>query len=1224
WLVSSTPLARLGAREAPRATATTHFVDEDPLREARNTFQEAGAQMHTDQETIPVAVEEGQGGSLSAATSSPAHQSTVSPSDNYQERYEQLKSERAAQRKKAIREGHMADPDQPTALNKAIRPVGTCTSMCPEFESIERIVQKMVDKKEKYLDPSTGVPQNSIAMMLKRFRRSAAGYEEQLPSDIRTPNTLLQTTNYLIRHIIGGEEPLGIIHKFVWDRTRSIRNDFSVQQVTSENDVKLAVVCLERIARFHIVSLHLLCSPDNEEPFDRHQEREQLNNTMLSLMYYYDDNRERIHFPCEDEFRAYYILFSIHDQRPDLEVRVQRWPASLLNSPRVQVALELYAASGNTWESSGTLDARRPNAIAQGFYSRFFNIIDSPSVSYLTACVAEIYFSQIRQTAIRSIWKGYRRLPVSQQAKNEDWTLDELTRVLHFDDDEQTIQFCEEQDLQLKENASGQLYLDWADRNVDTIPFSPSSTQCFSNTYVESKRVGRSLPAIILGMSIREAAAMGMIDPEEIRCGSEISMSPIMESFPLEAVPRADPSPSAFEPATLLKPSKQPAASTPFAGLSSPFASLRSSNQTAENTLSTLNGKATPLPASSSPFGPFKISEPSQQADNFSGSTEQTTSATSLHLSSSPFGSLKPTEPKEPMGVADSSAGQSIFPPSKLSFASSNPAAPDQTASAFPPSTGQSLFPPSKSPFTSFKPSQPIQEESTSTEKPTTSVLFPSSSSSPFTSFKPSEPIDPSVILPSTGIFTFPPSKSPFTSFKPPDLNQKDDSSSTISSPLSIPFQQPEPRQKADTPPASTGQAVAPHMSADSISSFISSEPDQEADDSPASDLIPPNNFETTAKSMTPNPFAASLSSFKPSEPIKEANAVAGSLFNRVTIPTTKQTPVPSPFLASSSTLASAKPSELNDKSGTLPTSAGQSLFPASSSSLSSKPSEPSQKFNTFPASTGQAGTPNPFEASISSFNRLEKINESHAPGGSIFAGTLPSSELAPTNPFPSSSPFTAFAKPSGQQQKAVTPPTLAKQAFSPTPFSPSASSASFRPMESNELAGSAAQSLSNRVMSPEQSATSTPFQTSTSSSASSFNASTFSRSHYRNYDDLYPAFETEEEERTAWQNLINSTVAKRARKRAREEEEQAEKRHEAYKLSEQALKQKEQKELQFPKLSKMVKVSDQAANAVKEAAVKAHKRMVDEDELLLTAARIVAEQLRTGPSIFEGYRRTR
>lgn len=305
--------------------------------------------------------------------------------------------------------------------------------------------------------------------MLKRFRRSAAGYDEQLPSDIRTPNTLLQTMNYLMRHVISGNEPLAIVHKFVWDRTRSIRNDFSVQQLTQEADVQIAVTCLERIARFHIVSLHLLSSPANKEPFDHHQEREQLNNTMLSLMYYYDDNRGRISFANEAEFRAYYILFSIHDQRPDLEARVQKWPADLLASDRVQVALELFAAAGNTWESQGALDARRPNAIAQGFYTRFFNIINSSSVSYLMACVAEVYFNHVRQTAIRSIWKAYCRTPQSQQSKNDQWTLEELTKVLHFDDDQQTIDFCALQDLRLAENNQGGIYLDWGDRHVDSI-----------------------------------------------------------------------------------------------------------------------------------------------------------------------------------------------------------------------------------------------------------------------------------------------------------------------------------------------------------------------------------------------------------------------------------------------------------------------------------------------------------------------------------------------------------------------------------------------------------------------------------------------------------------------------------------------------------------------------------------------------------------------------------
>ncbi|KLJ09150.1 hypothetical protein EMPG_15427 [Blastomyces silverae] len=439
---------------------------------------------------------------------------------DYNSRYEQLKLDRARQRTEAIKTGQMADPNQPMSLTSAITPTGSCTEMCPEFERVERIVQKMVDKSEKSTDPESMVSHTVEAKMLKRFRRSAAGYDEQLPSDIRTPKTLLQTMNYLLRHVVEDDETLALTHKFLWDRTRSIRNDLSIQQLTQAQDVAIAVKCLERIARFHIVSLHLLSSPENSEPFDHHQEREQLNNTLLSLLYYYDDNRDLINFPNEDEFRAYYIVFSIHDQRPDLEARVQKWPRELLQSPRVQVALELFAAAGNTWEYQGTLDAKRPNAIAQGLYARFFRLIQSSSVPYLLACIAEIYFNQVRQTAIRSIWKAYCRHPLSQQHKNQEWTVDELTGALGFDDNDQTIEFCEEQGLQFATNSDGHMYLNWGQFPLDSVAFQPSSQQTFSYEHVESKRCGRTLAALILGMNVLQAARHGMIDQSLLQADS--------------------------------------------------------------------------------------------------------------------------------------------------------------------------------------------------------------------------------------------------------------------------------------------------------------------------------------------------------------------------------------------------------------------------------------------------------------------------------------------------------------------------------------------------------------------------------------------------------------------------------------------------------------------------------------------------------------------------------
>lgn len=296
--------------------------------------------------------------------------------------------------------------------------------------------------------------------MVKRFRRSAAGYDEQLPSDIRPPRVLESTLKYLFEEVIGGPQPLAQVHKFVWDRTRGIRNDFSIQQVTKLDDLKVAIDCFERIARFHILSLHQLSQPGEDSgEFDHHQEREQLNNTLLSLIYYYDDSRSKLTSPNEAEFRAYCILFEIQDQRPDLEDRAQSWPRSLLVDPRVQIALKLYAAAGNVADDQGPLRPRTPFSIAQGNPGRFWALIQSNAVPYLMACVAEIYFNYVRSTALETIWKAYKGRRGGPQ-KMEDWILADLTPALGFDDQEQTQAYCEDHGFVIAEKESGEAYVD--------------------------------------------------------------------------------------------------------------------------------------------------------------------------------------------------------------------------------------------------------------------------------------------------------------------------------------------------------------------------------------------------------------------------------------------------------------------------------------------------------------------------------------------------------------------------------------------------------------------------------------------------------------------------------------------------------------------------------------------------------------------------------------------
>ena len=300
--------------------------------------------------------------------------------------------------------------------------------------------------------------------MVKRFRRSAAGYDEQLPSDIRPPIVLQKSLNYLLDEVVGGTEPLAAVHKFVWDRTRGIRNDFSIQQVSKTDDLKIAIDCFERIARFHLLSLHQLSNQNRGNgEFDHHQEREQLNNTLLSLMYYYDDSRRKLESPNEAEFRAYCIIFEIQDQRPDLEDRAQNWPLKILADPRVKTAMKLYAAAGNTTDQQGPLRPKTSFATAQMNYGKFWSVLRSEAVSYLMACAAEIYFNLVRGNALGMIYKAYKR---SQSIKLEDLTLADLTSGLGYDNEDQTQKFCEEHGLTISERDDGESYLDL--RSVQT------------------------------------------------------------------------------------------------------------------------------------------------------------------------------------------------------------------------------------------------------------------------------------------------------------------------------------------------------------------------------------------------------------------------------------------------------------------------------------------------------------------------------------------------------------------------------------------------------------------------------------------------------------------------------------------------------------------------------------------------------------------------------------
>ncbi|KAJ7336454.1 SAC3 domain-containing protein [Mycena albidolilacea] len=222
--------------------------------------------------------------------------------------WQELVKQREIERKTAIAEGKMDDPNVPKRLEDAISIVGTCMDMCPRFERYRRERENNLFDWEKI--PGTNRIDHKRAV--KMYERAAG--DKTLPSDLRPPLVLKSTLDYLFHDLIprGGFSPTC---PFVRDRSRAVRNDFTMQHNTGP----LAMECHERCARFHILALFL---ERDKEGFSVALEEQQLMNSaspLQSLKEFYNDQRGTYQSPAELEMRIYHRLIHIRDQveRPE-------------------------------------------------------------------------------------------------------------------------------------------------------------------------------------------------------------------------------------------------------------------------------------------------------------------------------------------------------------------------------------------------------------------------------------------------------------------------------------------------------------------------------------------------------------------------------------------------------------------------------------------------------------------------------------------------------------------------------------------------------------------------------------------------------------------------------------------------------------------------------------------------------------------------------------------
>lgn len=633
--------------------------------------------------------------------------------DDYRVRYKKYESR---VRTSLIKAGLIDDPDVRKKLSDAIDFRGICEDMCPEGEKVSRIVEHDVKQPERtqafgkeqgWADPN---------LMVKTFKRSAAGTDSPLPTEVRSPAALKRTLNYLIDDLLRSEGNLRDLHGFLWDRTRAIRKDFIFQNAMTPEERMDQIYCLENITRFHAVSLHLLSKEGAaSDGFSEQQEREQLGKTLLSLMQVYDECKDmEIRIDNEAEFRAYYLLFNAHD--PFVIQQMQDWNDEFwFDSPEIQTVVTLIEAMQNVWNGRGPLRPVAPLTTGSASFSSYFAIVEDSNVSYTMACLAEIHFTEIRRRILKSIHKAYGRV----RDGPKDLTAKVLNEMLRFDSEDECVAFLTELDMEFSSDGASEPYL-----IVERRRGIPGRTikQSFSQAMVERKRGGHTLPEVIHTTVFEDASStnaqpMGSPDslfvtqsPDTPRAISKPQMdvsfsddeSPASTPVPAKRdlglpptsslangfTPFEDPTKSAKEatskPASFLPSSNTTAASNPF------FPQASTTTKANQNTLSSVSQ------STASPFGAStnlnSIFNKPATADSAREQRPKSTPSFSFGATSAATPSSKPTasggifdflsKPADKPSMFPSASNETAAP--GIFSVESISAAPDQTAETVP------------------------------------------------------------------------------------------------------------------------------------------------------------------------------------------------------------------------------------------------------------------------------------------------------------------------------------------------------------------------------------------------------------------------------------------------------------------------------------------------------------------------------------------------------------
>ncbi|CAN3486061.1 nuclear mRNA export protein Sac3p [Diutina catenulata] len=459
---------------------------------------------------------------------------------DYQGIYEEMQRMRETERKEMEKRGLVDAENTSKNLTDAISFHGSCLDMCPVFERVRRALENNVKRLEK--DPATGRISRELAV--KAFSRPAAGQPPPLPSEVRPPQVLKQTLDYLVSNIV---QQLPEAHSFIWDRTRSIRQDFTYQNAFGPE----AIDCNERIVRIHLVSLHVMAGSDVEH--SQQQELEQLHKALQTLVEIYDDVRNHGgQCPNEPEFRAYQLLAHLRD--PEVEREVQTLPSDVYKHPHVQHALRLRAmASQNDLKQRGY--ANVPGANER--YVEFFRQVFSQATPFLFGCLLEVHFNEIRFYALKSMSRSYHT-----KMAGGGLPVDAIRDMLGFDTSDNVVSFVEYFDLPVVASPDGKDVVDLFSKtsmaSLSSLEEKPRRAQAYS-PQLDSK-LGQGLVTIVNSGLPNDDLKM-TVAPKVVKVKTKKPRASAASKYGADAQMNGD----------ARKPSDKPATNTPFGQAPSSF-----------------------------------------------------------------------------------------------------------------------------------------------------------------------------------------------------------------------------------------------------------------------------------------------------------------------------------------------------------------------------------------------------------------------------------------------------------------------------------------------------------------------------------------------------------------------------------------------------------------------------------------------------------------------------